>query len=79
MFQGAAQLNLDSKGRLAIPSRLDGVFQADRDTDGAGRVGWLDQAQAALHPVAAVETSLYSRHEPDEGGAYGRTGISLGL
>ena len=61
------------------PSWLDGLLSADRDQEGAGRVGWLDQAQTALHPVATVETPLYSRHEPDEGGTDGRTGVSLGL
>jgi RNA-directed DNA polymerase len=40
--------------------------------------GWI-RPQTALHPVATVETSLYSRHEPDESGTYGRTGVSLGL
>jgi hypothetical protein len=40
---------------------MDGVFPANRDQAGAGRDRWLDQAQAALHFVATVETSLYSR------------------
>ena len=61
------------------PAWLDGVLQADRDQEGAGRDGRLDQAQTALHAVATVETSLYSRHEPDESGTDGRAGVSLGL
>jgi len=50
------------------PARLGGVLQADRNQAGAARDGRLDQAQAALHPVATVETSPYSRQELDEGG-----------
>ena len=55
------------------------AYQSDRNQAGAGRVGRLDQAQTALHSVAAVETSLYSRQELDEGRTDGRLGVSLGL
>lgn len=61
------------------PARLGGVFQADRNQAGAGRDGWLDQAETARHPVATVETPLYSRQKLDEGGADGRASIPLGV
>ena len=40
--------------------------------------GWIRHKLRCIH-VATVETPLYSRHEPDEGGTDGRTGVSLGL
>jgi hypothetical protein len=61
------------------PAWLDGLFPADRNQAGAGRLGWLDQAQTALHAVAAVEASGHSRQELDEGRTDGGARISLGL
>jgi len=48
-------------------SGLDGLLPANRIPAGVGGTRWLDQAQTAVHSVAAVETLIYSRSQPDEG------------
>ena len=60
-------------------SRLDGLLSADPDQEGFGRVGWMDQAQATLHFVAAVEASVHACQELDEGGIEGGARLLLGL
>ncbi len=64
-------------GRVRTPSIPTPKVQADRDHAGAARVGWLDQAQAALHSVATVATSLYSSQRLDEGGTDGGACLAL--
>jgi len=60
-------------------ARLGGLLQADRNQVGAGGTGWLDQAQAALHPVAAVEAAVYEGSQTDAGGTDGAAGIPPGF
>jgi RNA-directed DNA polymerase len=47
-------------GTQSGTARLGGLLQADRGQAGAGGTGRLAQAQAALHPVAAVETAVHT-------------------
>jgi hypothetical protein len=58
---------------------LGSVLQAGRDQERIGRARRLAQAQAALHPVAAVEAPVYSRQKPDEGGTEGGASVSLSV
>ena len=59
-------------------ARLGGVLQAGRDQAGAGGAGWLDTAQAALCPVAAMEAAVRASAQPDAAGTDGGAGVALG-
>ena len=60
-------------------ARVGGVLQADRHQAGAGRAGWMDTAQAARCPVAAMEAPVCARPQLDAAGTDHGASMALGV